>query len=100
MEVRVAHRTEKSDSLASTRDSCADGSTWTVSDAPVPLVTRCPDCLQNELAEPSDYDPDTARGRRMGKRRYFRCPTCSGYGVVPAYGKDRLDPYMIPSPKS
>jgi hypothetical protein len=61
--------------------------------APVQLVRRCDDCLQNELAEPSDPEPDTARGRHMGHRRYYNCPTCLGFGVMPA---SVIDPYMLP----
>jgi hypothetical protein len=61
--------------------------------APVQLVTRCPSCLDNELSPPSDPDPTSPIGRKLGFRRHYNCPTCGGYGVVPARV---LDPYLLP----
>lgn len=64
--------------------------------APLAETVRCPDCTDNELSPPSTTDPDDEKGRKMGRRRDYRCETCKGWGTLPARGKERLDPYMTP----
>ena len=64
--------------------------------APRQYHVTCPDCLDNELSPPGVEDPSSPIGRKIGKRRRFDCPTCDGYGVVPARGKEGIDQYMIP----
>ncbi|HET8872300.1 MAG TPA: hypothetical protein VFM83_01310 [Gaiellaceae bacterium] len=41
-------------------------------------------------------DPNRKLGRFIGPRRDYRCEICQGWGTVPVYGKDGLDPYLIP----
>lgn len=64
--------------------------------APSQDTIRCPDCRDYELSAPSLYDAATSHGRKLNARRSFGCETCNGWGWVTAYGKQRLDQYMIP----
>jgi len=63
--------------------------------APLQFYGPCPDCAANELSPPTLFDPESTRGRRMGRRRTFGCETCLGWGRVSLFGKHRLDQYMI-----
>lgn len=65
--------------------------------APSQDYVRCPSCRDYELSPPTLYDSSTSAGRKMNPRRSFDCeePGCFG-GWIPAHGKQRLDPMMIP----
>jgi len=64
--------------------------------APSQEMIRCGSCRDFELSPPSLYDSSTSAGKRLNPRRSFGCEECGGWGWVPAHGKQRLDPMMIP----
>ena len=64
--------------------------------APRQYHVRCSSCRDNELSPPGVDDPASPAGKRLGRRRSFRCEECDGAGVVSATHKQGIDQYMIP----
>jgi hypothetical protein len=64
--------------------------------SPLQYHVICPSCLDNQLSPPSLADPSDSRGRRHGRKHFYSCENCSGFGVVPASRKEGLDQYMLP----